>query len=334
VVAAPGQYNYKVIAYYPVAGQPEVEGDMASVPSAVVDVPVWRGRYRLSLVGFHVNKETWDNALELDGKGDEIFVTVDLQEMTPNGAAAAPVSFRSAVYGDVNGYPSRIRAGSRSSLGGLKTGDDAPVSPAWAPGVTPIRADAFPITLWEGELVEGERGVLVVPAVWEQDAQPPFVTWFSGLSGQTGQMLQSFSSSIPTLVRQAGPVAQWVFGLGQGFLLRTSQGIVDEVRNSVVGELEFVTQVLPSMVDNPPFSLLTTAVTDITGQAKDRPVGMTERNGAYVYNPQILQFNVGTAEAYLRWPTPAPGVIELKYYDASALGGGSYSLFFRVERLP
>jgi hypothetical protein len=40
-----------------------------------------RGRFRVTLVGLFVNHETWDDALQADGRGDEVFALVNFAEI-------------------------------------------------------------------------------------------------------------------------------------------------------------------------------------------------------------------------------------------------------------
>ena len=71
-------------------------------------------------------------------------------------------------YGDVNNFPSRIQAGSRSDKGGLKTGDTFPAGDS-STRHEAARADGLPLLIWEGELRTGQNGVAIAPVVWELD---------------------------------------------------------------------------------------------------------------------------------------------------------------------
>lgn len=139
----------------------------ASTPVAVPAV----ARYRVTLTGFHVNRETYDTFLETDGKGDEIRLTATVQPVGPNGEAeGAPRQIVTATYGDRNNFPDRIQAGSRSAMGGIKTGDNVPDVPDPWIRREAAQGDRLPLLLWEGELRTGQNGVAIAPIAWEMDS--------------------------------------------------------------------------------------------------------------------------------------------------------------------
>jgi hypothetical protein len=81
--------------------------------------PSGRVRCRVWASGFQVRRQTWDHALEVDGKGDEVYwyvpaVVVELRSRRWYRAK----TYRSKVLGDVNEYPQRIKAGGASDKGG------------------------------------------------------------------------------------------------------------------------------------------------------------------------------------------------------------------------
>ena len=116
---------------------------------------------QVTINGFVCDRETADNMFEVDGKGDEMGFT---WSVAADGTKSAD---RSLIYGDVNGHPERIRAGSRSDKGGIKSGDVVPNrsgQPAWSSEP----ADGFPILVWKGEVAPG-TSVRIAPLVWELD---------------------------------------------------------------------------------------------------------------------------------------------------------------------
>lgn len=128
-------------------------------------------RYRVTVAGFHVNRESWDTFLETDGKGDEIAISAEVLTVGADGKPTSdPRWVKSVVYGDRNNFPAREQAGSRSSLGGLKTGDNVPAVPD--PWVSRGKAseNRLPLLLWEGELRLDENAVVVAPTLWELDS--------------------------------------------------------------------------------------------------------------------------------------------------------------------
>ncbi len=118
----------------------------------VVAAPVIHppGKYRISVSGFTVNHQTDDDPLQLDGKGDEVYLSV--QVLTTALSLPASRLVETPIIGDKNGFPNRIAAGSASDLGGLRTGDRVHLP--------------TPLVLWEGPI---PGGLLVTPTVWEWD---------------------------------------------------------------------------------------------------------------------------------------------------------------------
>ena len=150
------------------------------------------GRFRVTLTGFTVNQQSSDNILESDGKGDEVYFIIDSARydgytdrggrtsifaplsldttLRPNGNLTQRQSLQSVVLGDVNSQnnPPRIRAGSASEVGGLRTGDRYPTNEPWNVSGA-LRTDRLPMLLWEGELTAERDLVVLIPTIWEWD---------------------------------------------------------------------------------------------------------------------------------------------------------------------
>ena len=142
----------------------------APPPTPAATLPA-AARYRVTLAGFHVNRESWDTFLETDGKGDEIALSAEVLTLGADGKPTGePRWLKSVVYGDRNNFPAREQAGSRSTLGGIRTGDNVPAVPdPWVARGT-ASTDRLPLLLWEGELRLDENALVVAPTVWELDS--------------------------------------------------------------------------------------------------------------------------------------------------------------------
>jgi len=87
------------------------------------------GRIRISFAGFECYRETWDDILNSDGKGDEVFFNFSFLLADKNGNSKLSYEKRTGVYGDATGrFSNRISAGSCVDLlgnlkGGIKGGD-------------------------------------------------------------------------------------------------------------------------------------------------------------------------------------------------------------------
>lgn len=149
---------------------------MRSAPVRVA-VPRYAGRYRVTVNGLRVNRETIDAPLNYDGQHDEVFVRVGVREYDAEGNAVGPERKAiSKTHGDINaerwkkaGTPAyRYYAGSATGLGGLRTGDGVPaMDKPWASG--PVSNEKFPLFVWEGDLREGDNTVAIMPVIYEDD---------------------------------------------------------------------------------------------------------------------------------------------------------------------
>jgi hypothetical protein len=88
------------------------------------------GRIRVSFAGFDCYRETWDDILHLDGKGDEVFFNFGFTLADKNGNTKLSYEKRTAVYGDATkpAFSNRINVGSftdafGNNKGGIKAGD-------------------------------------------------------------------------------------------------------------------------------------------------------------------------------------------------------------------
>jgi hypothetical protein len=252
--------------------------------------------FRVTLNGFTVNNETFDNALELDGKGDEVYIRYDTQLVDNEGTKLLGSQGESSVMGDTNGWPTRVQAGSRSSLGGLKTGDTFPTSTPWIQSGD-ITQTQPPMKLFEGKLVKGKQGAAITPTIWE---------WDGGTD-----ILQSWGTSIS---ENAPEIAQSVANL--------INGSSDE-NDLIKTNLEMG---LPAFFD---------LLSDIFGRAEDRPVGgvASGDNKTFQFNPKSLLLTYETASLATQTDFGfGRGVLAIQYTDPSPQTG-RYTLYLQVQRV-
>lgn len=271
--------------------------------------PPASGRYRVTINGIHVNGETWDTALQTDGKGDEIFVLVDLRYLNAGGNPVGPsTQITTAIYGDTNGFPSRIKAGTRSPQGGIRTGDNIPDGSApWARFGLP-QPSRLPLFVWEGTLTDGRDGVLIVPAIWEQDSTDRFVAPFNQVAGAIGSVASVAGSTLKPLwdlwnsgVVDTAAFNAFVFGItGPAGLSPTFSIVMNKFPKDVNR------QALDGL--GTAANWLGAEITKIVGESRDRPVGMVEYGGKYVFNPHMITLNYRTAEEASRRIVPNRGV--------------------------
>jgi hypothetical protein len=110
--------------------------------------------YVLRLESAECIRQTYDDVLQWDGKGDEVYFRVDaaLTDTNGNQYGGGVHEHTTRVYGDVNQFPNRVKAGSASKDGGIVSGDCFPIG----------------LEIWRGELRE-DLGLMFVPTIWEWD---------------------------------------------------------------------------------------------------------------------------------------------------------------------
>ena len=141
----------------------------ATTSTPVATTPAPRAKYRITLNGFKVLRQTYDHLLMLDGKDDEVYFAAHVAVIdTASTDFSGHVLLRSDVYGDVSGFPQRVKAGRGFMSGGIQRGDAVPNATPWNRAAEPT-PNRLPMLLWEGELVQGERAVVIAPSVWEWD---------------------------------------------------------------------------------------------------------------------------------------------------------------------
>ena len=215
-----------------------------------------KGRFDIVILGFELNAQTWDDATQRDGKGDELFVDYVLRLVDAAGTTLLDLHDRTKVMGDVNRQSGRVKAGSASASGGLRTGDELKGflrvgEPNRVPSQVPRR-------IFGGELEAGKTGLVVVPSVWEFDPSPRVLQ----------EWLNAVTEAAPEVAELVGAIA-------------TAAGKPD-----VAAIAEAAGLALPTV---------TQAVNAIVGKAESRPIGMVRDGERLVFNPVALALNFETA---------------------------------------
>ena len=234
------------------------EGGLSGPSTPVtVDIPRWYGTYRLSILGFKVDRETKDDPLETDGKRDEVYVRAAVVERDENGQIVNGIAERrSLVHGDINTtewrsatHPNRrIKAGRASTDGGLMTGDGFPSAWPWQRTTESNSTETFPLQLWEGVLYQGRNHVQVAVQLWEADQRP-------------GQGLLTFNGSPPEVqaLDPAAPVTR-----------RLEATTTDKILTGVVAGVILAPTVAPLLVLSAPALAPTVAAGILASQMQVR----------------------------------------------------------------
>ena len=295
------------------------------------------GYFDVTLLGFTVNRQTRDDLLENDGRGDEVFIRcATLSYDRVANSMGVTTALATKTFGDINRHSGRrVRAGMAGDRGGLATGDAVPANP-FQPAPADVRGDRLPLHVFGGMLTPGRDEVLIAPTMWEWDdlgdgrtfgeavgdvENPPF-PWHGGSENDRAARLQAAIES------RAGNIASAVRAI-------PARGVHS---NFLVGgqSLRF-----PSVGG------------DMGG---NRPIGMTVAPAgfgeAFAFTPQVLVLNYETAARLaqtrfdLRIDSPVPGdtarststaplppgVIPIRYVDQGDLAG-DYTLLVHIQRV-
>lgn len=126
---------------------------LAIVACLAVQASAQSGRIRITFYGFKCIRETWDDILGMDGRGDEVFFRFAISRADARGTVKQNFSRITDVYGDKSGaFTNRIKAGTESPTGGIRAGDQ-------------VNAN---LLLGEFDLNDGDI-TTIIPTAWEQD---------------------------------------------------------------------------------------------------------------------------------------------------------------------
>lgn len=321
-------------------------------------VPRYDGRYRLTLNGFRVNRETIDAPLNYDGQHDEIYVRAGVREYDADGnAIGSEQAPKTLTQGDVNaprwripGTPTfRYPAGSATALGGLKSGDGFPKqSTPWVASSGPT-TETFPLFVWEGYLREGGNTVAVMPVIYEDDesawelmpelqALLDIGTWV-GLRGYS--TLQGIAATPRPVIQRRSAITPNVAGLKEFGARVSSMNVAStygaapaNLVSLVLARQRQLTQTYGTLFKN------VTAAASLLMNTKDRPIGMAGVEGGKVqFDPIIVRVSFESAEEFLanrqgNDPNIPVGIIPVRYVDTIPGGNGDYTLYLEIKRVP
>ena len=268
------------------------------------------GHYRIILNGIRVNHRTFEG-VENDGPGDEIFASVRVQVAKRDLTTWSTSVVKTAVHGNVQNRPDRVRGGSADALGGFVSGDTFPT------GQDPARITAtplpqtFPFLIWEGTLSRASDVVLIEPSLWESDGDDCVCNDWAGNT-------------------------DLAFGLSRGGAIgaQIKQTLLNRIAQSDLSPISDIGW--PIMCHNS-YSI------GIGGgcscqPGKDRPIGLVNGNEqAGTFNgPGIVFTHEAIEKALGASPQPGGlprGVMMLRFADTGFHFEGDYDLYLRVERV-
>lgn len=292
--------SYRFVATQGTSTAQTTTPTQSPAPSA----PAAKGRFRVVITGFTVNHETYDDMLQRDGKGDEVYVYTNIVTLNRSGKRVDEFNLRTRTMGDTNGWPDRLRAGTRSARGGLESGDQYPSSNPWRySGRT--YTDRLPELVWHGELAQGGNTVVITPTIWEWD--------------KTGEDLWSQASVVPEAILQIGQlIVDYPSDVAGAFASIFGGG----ANTPATAPKNY-----PGCIKGPNLDA------QKIGVAETRPIGMKMLGGAYRYCPQAMVLNYAKAAQIAQTSQGfGKGVVRVTYKDSAHLGSGSYTLYVNVQK--
>lgn len=287
-----------------------------TTPQAAVGL---RGRYRVMLTGMVVNRQSWDNPLQLDGKGDEIFIVAPTMLYDAVTKQVRQELAKSEVMGDANGRTWVVAAGRASEKGGLLSGNRVPDVPTPWIRYGEVSGSRFPLLLWDGELVQGQHALVVSAAPWEWDGM--------------GDLFNRWHANRERRQRDWAASAD-----GDSLVVHPSVKPIDLPTPTLV-----TLDLILGQARDRPIGLRPATPTDPASPAFMGLLGKTlmqvdeSMNNSLVFHEQLVVLTPFSIEQALVNPAKAgavrPGIIELRFTDMPRLQG-SYTLYLQVERLP
>lgn len=193
--ALPGQSQWS----RPGAAEAEKSGRTAGAVAA--------GSYRITVAGFRVNHDTYDDPLNRDGWGDEVYASVVLQRFDRgSGRALETRTVTSRTHGDGNAGRERVPQGHASDAGGLTQGDVVPFGWDEHAVKPPLENGRFPLVVWEGPLADGGDVLVLRPSLWELDGdRSAFDAWarFAASPGATWSLAAVQQSLLSSAIAPA-----------------------------------------------------------------------------------------------------------------------------------
>jgi len=271
-------------------GKP-IRNDGPSIP-----VPPLHAEFRVTLNGFTVNHQTYQGLL----------AAWDSVTFYPSvGMVDAAGQIRWSIWGGTTttigaSPPTRVRGGSASGMGGLRTRDGFPTQDSpWlrtvpystgAPGTIP------PTVYFERELVQNTTAVVIIPTIWVV-AGPDDLGLHNSYQVQVDHDRSALGRAVANIIRGPQPLA-----LNSYLRAGASMGLNNTMRLAI-------------------------------GVPQERPIGMQPERDQFGFIPQVLVLTYDSAEFMARTDFGVGiGIVPVRYVDPQSFAG-DYTLYFQVERI-
>jgi len=183
-----GTHTWSIAASWQPGGVLTPSTSWPTASATVTAAPVGT-HYRLVALGFKAEAQSRDIDDAHDGRGDEVYFAAIVNRTTFTGfqlpvtLGANLAMVMSRPHGDesVAVHYGRIKAGTASTDGGIRSGDLVPANLDLAAATGAPATTTFPIVVWDGVL--DDQGVVVIhPALFEDDENPiVMATWANAI---------------------------------------------------------------------------------------------------------------------------------------------------------
>jgi hypothetical protein len=303
------------------------------------------GKYLITITGLKCVKATLDDPLQLDGKGDEVYVDAIVSRYDRSTQTAIETGQAlSLTYGDINGFDGRMMAGSRSDKGGIQSGDLIPASPR--PDLARTAApqqNIFPMIIWEGTLTDGKDALAISPSIWEDDRnaranssyiQAQFVA--QGPLWQNAQILAQATQPVPAATINPPSVTQTLDENGM-IIFNVSGGSAPPRLMPIV--LGNASQSSAAGPESPITATFMLPVNQLFGERTDRPIGIASSGPTTAILPNTVLVLTREILENVALPNGRKAVmLQITFTDTATpleLKGdmpGTYVMYLSVER--
>jgi hypothetical protein len=291
----PGPQTWTLGSYYPPGNISTNWNEWSTTSSKPAS-----GKYRITIAGFRVNHQTYDDQLNRDGWSDEVYAAAFVQQVDRSSRALLDTgTVQSRAHGDARGFPDRIPAGQAGA--GLTAGDVVPKGWDERAGLSAVQG-SFPLLVWQGDLMDGKDALVIRPMLWEVDGDnTSFQYW-------------------KRWVARSDPAAVLANASPQSIAQVTGDTIISTTSQALT------TRWGPG--------------SDAWADAgRDRPIGMSQYRWydlVLVLTREAIEAELAKSSG----TRATPGLLALQLIDTArpdlvgAAMSGDYTLYLRVERVP
>lgn len=256
-----------------------------------------RGRFRVTLNGFKVNRQS-NQGLLLAWDAVTFHPSWQMVNAAGEQPSTRPHRQETSTIGSIP--ENRTQGGTASTRGGLRTGDGFPTETPWQ-RTLPINHHNGPATIpptvyFDGEIVQRVNAAYLIPTIWVVNG-PSNLDLVGSYHSQINRDLPALGRAVARIIRGPQPLTLESY-LRPG----ASMGLNTGLRLAI-------------------------------GVPQKRPIGMQPERDQFGFIPQVLVLTYDSAEFMSRTDFGSGiGIVPVRYVDAQSFAG-DYTLFLQIERI-